>query len=430
MTEAPRQTLEPAVAIVGGGPAGLTAAQALAGRLSGEVLVLDREAEAGGIPRHSDHTGYGLRDQHRIMSGPDYAKRLSALARRAGANIMTQAMVTGWSDPAGSPAPTLEVTSPHGLLLVRAGAVVLATGARERPRTARRIPGDRPRGVLTTGQLQNLVHLHHQAVGQRAVVVGSELVSWSAVMTLREAGCRTVLMTTDKTHHEAYLAFSLAGRIGLRVKAATSTRVVRIVGRGRVESVEVEDVRTGRRSFVDCDTVVFTGDWIPDHELARTGGLLMDAGTRGPTIDSSLRTSRPGVFAAGNLIHPVDTADVAALDGRQVARSVWDFLRAQRPDPHTEVLNGAPIRAGWPFSWVAPNVLTLGRPAPSRERLLLWPQQFVRSPVVEVTQGDRPISRRRLPWPAAPGRVFRVPWSLLSPADPEGGEIRVGLTRR
>jgi flavin-dependent dehydrogenase len=136
------------------------------------VLVLDREETAGGIPRHSDHVGYGIRDLHRMMSGPAYARRLASAAANAGAAIRTRATVTGWAD-----GRCLEVTTPQGRLRIDARAVVLATGARERPRPARLIPGDRPAGVYTTGHLQNLVHLHHGKVGSGAVVVGGELVS-------------------------------------------------------------------------------------------------------------------------------------------------------------------------------------------------------------------------------------------------------------
>ena len=93
--------------------------------------------------------------------------------------------------------------------------MVLATGARERPRSARLIPGDRPAGVYTTGQLQNLVHLAHRDVGTRAVVVGAELVSYSAVLTLRHAGCATALMTTVHPSPESYAVFNLAGRTPL-----------------------------------------------------------------------------------------------------------------------------------------------------------------------------------------------------------------------
>lgn len=401
------------VVIVGAGPAGLTAAAHLAGRV--DVLVLDRERTAGGIPRHSDHTGYGLRDLHRAVSGPEYARRLVGRALRAGATIRTEAMVTGWAGDR-----TLEVTSPQGRFRVDADAVVLATGARERARAARRIPGDRPNGVWTTGRLQNQVHLHHATVGRRAVVVGAELVSWSAVLTLREAGCRTVLMTTEHPVPESFPALTLAGRLALRVPVRTRTRVTRVLGRPDLHGVEVEDLDSGRRRVVECDTVVFTGDWIPDHELVRLGGLDLDPGTLGPRIDTALRTSRPGVFAAGNLLHPADTADVAALDGRHVAEQVVRRLRgAPEPSAGVAIVVDAPLR------WVAPNLLRPGDPAPPRNRLLLGVDEHVRLPRVSAHQSGREIGRLVLPWAASPGRVFRVPASLLSEADRDGDEIRI-----
>ncbi|MCW2837142.1 MAG: bedA, partial [Marmoricola sp.] len=117
-----------AVAVVGGGPAGLTAAASLAPGVGGDVLVIEREAQTGGIPRHSDHLGYGIRDLRRFIGGPAYARRLTAMARDAGAVLETEAMVTGWSGTR-----RLQVTSPLGRRVVEADAVVLATGARERP---------------------------------------------------------------------------------------------------------------------------------------------------------------------------------------------------------------------------------------------------------------------------------------------------------
>jgi thioredoxin reductase len=405
------------VVVVGGGPAGLTAARELA--LDRRVLVLDREGEAGGIPRHSDHLGYGMRDLRRVTSGPAYARRLVDAALAAGAEIRTEAQVTGW---AGDRA--LEVTSPQGRLLVRGDAVVLATGARERPRSARLVPGDRPGGVLTTGQLQNLVHLQHRSPGRRAVVVGAELVSWSAVLTLRDGGCTTALMVTENARGESYAAFRGPARLALRVPVATRTRVVRVIGRVRVEGVELEDLATGERRVEACDCVVFTGDWVPDHELVRLRGLDLDRGTLGPRVDTALRTSAEGIFAAGNLLHPVDTADVAALDGRHVADPVrrWlDVGAAPRP--------GVRLVAGEPFRWVAPSLLVPGAPAPPRGRLLLWSEEFVALPQVVLRQDGRVLARRRLPWPVSPGRVFRVPWSLVSGArpDPRGGDATLAL---
>jgi thioredoxin reductase len=405
-----------AVAVVGGGPAGLTAAAAVA---SGghDVLVVEREPETGGIPRHSDHLGYGMRDLRRFVSGPAYARRLTATARDAGAVLETGAMVTGWAGPR-----RLHVTSPRGRRVVQADAVVLATGARERPRPARLIPGDRPDGVYTTGQLQNLVHVHHVEVGTRAVVVGAELVSWSAVLTLRQAGCATVAMTSTYPRAEAYAAFRIPGRALLRGPVLSRCRVVSIHGGRRVTAVTLEHLDTRARRTVECDTVVTTGDWIPDHELARSGGLAMDDGTRGPLVDAALRTSAPGVFAAGNLLHPVDTADGAALDGRHVAAAVTRWLADPRDAPAA-----VRIRAREPFRWVAPQLLPADGSAAPRGDVLLWVDEYHRFPRLRATQDGRVIGETRTLWPAAPGRVFRAPWSLLSNADPAGGDVTVDL---
>jgi thioredoxin reductase len=417
MTNQPNGVQRVAVAVVGGGPAGLTTATSLAPFINGEVLVLEREAETGGIPRHSDHPGYGMRDLKRFISGPAYARRLTETALDAGAVLETEAMVTGWSGDR-----RMEVTSPRGRRVVEAGAVVLATGARERPRPARLIPGDRPAGVYTTGQLQNLVHLHHGKVGTRAVILGAELVSWSAALTLRESGCATVAMVSGYPHSEAYAAFRIPGRAMLSGPVLTSSRVVRIDGKPRVRSVEVENIYTGARTTIECDTVITTGDWIPDHELARSAGLAMDSATRGPLVDAGLRTSKPGVFAAGNLLHPVDTADGAALDGRHVAPQVRDWLNGK-----AYVSQGVRIRAAAPFRWVAPQLITPDGGVASRGDLLLWVDEYHRAPKVRAVQGGRVIGEKRVLWPAAPGRVFRAPWSLVSGADPAAGDVTIEL---
>jgi thioredoxin reductase len=412
------------VVIIGAGPAGLTAARYLRAAGVPSVLVLEREAQPGGIPRHSDHLGYGLRDLRTVLSGPAYARRLAELAAAAGADIRLATMVTGWAADR-----SLLVTSPRGQRRIDARAVVLATGARERPRSARLVPGDRPDGVFTTGELQNHVHLQHQPPGTSAVIVGAELVSWSAVLTLRAAGCRAALMTTEYGRPEAYAAITAAGRLGLRVPVARRTRVTRVIGRDRVRAVELEHLDSGKRRTFACDTVVFTGSWIPDHELARLRGIEIDPQHRGPVVDSALRTTADGIFAAGNLLHPVDTADVAALDGRHVSGPVRRYLdldldHDRPPGPAVR------LRAEPPFTWVAPGLIRPGEIPPTRGHASLWASEHRPFPRVTVRQGGRVIAQRRLSWPVSPGRVSRVPWTLFTQVDPDAGDVMIGLSDR
>ncbi|MGY3317240.1 NAD(P)/FAD-dependent oxidoreductase [Arthrobacter sp. TE12232] len=409
--------LTPTVLIIGAGPSGLRAAAELAPRVPGEVLVLERESTAGGIPRHSDHPGYGIRDMGTFMGGPKYAGILRDRALKAGARILTNATVTDWAGDR-----SVNVTMPEGRVRVDADVVVLATGARERPRTARLIPGDRGQGVYTTGQLQNTVHLKHGTVGKRAVIVGAELVSWSAAMTLHHVKCKTVLMTTEYPKPDAYRLFSGPGKFFFNTRVSTRTRVTRIIGKPQVQAVEIENIDTGQRRTVACDTVILTGDWIPDNELARAAGIDIDTTSKAPFVDAALRTNKPGIFAIGNALHPVDTADVAALDGAAVADHVLAHLGGSRPSG-----TAISLKTEAPFRWVAPAILRQDDPAPPRGRLLLWTDTYVPFPTVVLRQNDRVIARKRLWWPAAPGRVFRVPSSILQHINWEAGPVTIGL---
>jgi thioredoxin reductase len=291
------------VVIVGAGPAGLSAAIELRRRGAGRVVVYERELQAGGVPRHTAHLGYGMRDLHRVTTGPRYAARLTRTAERAGVEIEVGRTVHSCAD--GS----VTTMGAAGPTTVQAGAVMLATGVRERPRAARLVPGDRPAGVLTTGALQQFAALHHQRVGTRAVIVGAEHVSFSAVLTLAHGGCTVAAMVTPLPRHQTYAPLRVATAARHHVPIHTGVAVAEIVGGARVEAVVLSD---GRR--IECDTVVFTGDWVPDHELARLSGLHCPAS---PVVDSGGHTERRGVFAIGNLTHPAETAGVCALDGRR-----------------------------------------------------------------------------------------------------------------
>lgn len=402
------------VIVVGAGPAGLAAAAELRRLGAGRVAVLERESESGGIPRHTRHTGYGLRDLHRPMSGPSYARRYAAMASAAGAEIHLATTVTHWAGPAA-----VAATSADGLAEWRGRAVLLATGCRERPRAARLIPGSRPAGVLTTGALQQATELHGVPVGRRAVVVGAEHVSFSAVHTLTSHGVSVVAVITAHMRPQSYRLLQAVTAGMYRVPVLTSTDLAEILGRHRVEGIRLTDRKTGQQRELACDTVVFTGDWIPDNELARSLGLAIDPGTRGPVVDQHGRTSTRPVFAAGNLTHAAETADVAAIGGRHAARAISRYLRdGNWPAAHL------PVRCGHPLTWISPPSLTTGDGLPSRGQLIARASDFTARGHLEVSQ-DGTLLHREHKLRLVPNRSITLSANWISRTRAAGGPIDV-----
>ncbi len=427
------------VLVVGAGPAGLSAATELRRLGVGSVLVADREAEAGGIPRHSWHTGYGLRDLHRMMTGPAYARALASAAVGAGAEVRLGTTVTCCA-PGAPGGFAVTMTSARGIETVGAGVVLLATGCRERPRTARLVPGDRPAGVMTTGELQQRVYLGDERLPGRALVVGAEHVSFSAAVTLAHAGARVVALVTEYERQQSYAAFRIGAALRWRIPVWTSTAVRRVDGRERLAGVEVTDLLSGASRFVPCDTLVFTADWIPDHELARHAGLDLDPGTRGPAVDTLLRTSAAGVFAAGNLVHAAEMADIAALSGRHAARQIAAALgeagpaaaggagHAAAPGGVVSATASVPVRAEPPLRWISPNAVAFavgGRVVPPPlGRFVLRSSEFRSVARLEVRQDGRLLGRSG-PVRLIPGRPVHLGVGWLARVDPTGGPVLV-----
>ncbi|MEV8413733.1 FAD-dependent oxidoreductase [Streptomyces niveus] len=425
------------VLVVGAGPAGLALASRLAAAGGVGVEVVEREDEPGGVPRYCLHAGFGTRDPRRPMTGPAYALHWADAAVRAGATLRTGVTVTGWSDgpPKGPPTdppthpPTgplaVDVTSPAGLERITARAVVLATGARERPRSARLVPGTRPAGVFTTGELQRTVRLRHRPLGRRALVVGAESVSYSAVRTLREAGVEVVAMVTELPHHQVSPATALDARLRHGVPLLVGTRVGELLGRGRLSGVVLRRA-DGRSTTVACDTVVFTGDWIPDHELARLGGVTLDRATRGPAVDGSFRTDRAGVFAVGNLLRGIEPAGTAAREGLLAAAPVLRHL-TDGAAPAARV----PVQVEAPLRWITPSrldpadprVATGGFILRTESRLAPWSS-------LVVSRAGTELHRQRLVLGAPPNRTLRLSaaWTTrVRTEDRDAGPVRVSV---
>ncbi|MFF7472179.1 FAD-dependent oxidoreductase [Streptomyces sp. NPDC008092] len=297
------------VLVVGAGPAGLAAAARLALAGAGRVEVLEREPEAGGVPRYCAHGGFGT--WTRPLTGPAYARLLVEAAARAGAVVRTGVTVLDWAGPLA-----LATVGVRGPETVTARAVVLATGAYERPRAARLVPGTRPAGICTGGELLQAVHRYRQPIGERAVVIGAEEVSYAAARTVRAAGAEVVAMVTGLPRAGSVRA--LDARLRARIPLLTGTAVTEILGHGRLSGVRIRH-RDGRTGVLACDTAVFTGDFAAEDELARRGRIALSDGP-------APYTGRPGVFAAGGLRQPGLDVRAAVREGVEAGGAVLEWL--------------------------------------------------------------------------------------------------------
>jgi pyruvate/2-oxoglutarate dehydrogenase complex dihydrolipoamide dehydrogenase (E3) component len=236
------------------------------------------------------------------------------------------------------------------------------------------------------------VYEHNLPVGKRAVIVGAEIVSLSVVTTLLHAGVKVVNMVTELQSHQLYLPVFLPAKvlyadILAHAPILTNKKVTNILGRQRVEGIEVTDLESGKTETIECDTVIFTGDWIPENELARRGEVETFKPSLGPQVDSAFRTSQVGVFAAGNVLRGVETADWAALEGRSAARSMARWLEnANWSASRLEVQCEAPI------GWICPNVLTSDVPV---ERFRFWSKEFRENGTLQLNQGERVLYEKK-----------------------------------
>jgi thioredoxin reductase len=402
------------VAVVGSGPAGLGAATALA-ETGVDVVVLEREATAGGIPRHCGHPPFGLREFGRILKGPGYARRLVERARAAGARIVAPASVV-----ALGPGGAVEITTPGGPAMLRARAVLLATGVRETSRAGRLIGGTKPAGVLNTGALQGLVYLAGQAPFRRPVVLGTELVSYSALLTCRKAGIAPVAMVEPGPRPVAWqFARGLPWLLGIEQHFGTEVEAVH--GRDRVEGVTLR--RGERRWTIEADGLLVTGGFRPEAALLHEAGLAVDPRTGGPVVDSFGRCSDPAYFAAGNLLRPVETAGWSWAEGVAVAGHIRRGLAGGLPDPAAAI----PLEVvGDGLKYALPQRLFPLGGSPAGVI-----QLRVRRPVrgyLSLRLGGREIWARRLK--ALPERRLTVPLAGLHQAAtalPEGHSIAIHL---
>lgn len=399
------------VAIVGGGPAGIASALSLRRGGVGRITILEREEEAGGVPRHCGHPPFGMREFNRILTGPAYAARLRDSAKQTGIDIRTRTDVVRLR-----PSGVLSIANEGGVSDLRAARVILATGVRESSRAARFISGDRPVGVMTTGTLQQSIHLEKLTPFRRPVIVGTELVSLSAVLTCRKAGIRPVAVVENGLRATARHPLDLFPRL-LGIPMHYGVEIVDIVGKGRVEAVAIR-FADGSRRVVACDGVLLTGRFVPEASLVQDGHLAFDAGSGGPSVDQFGRCSDPTYFAAGNLLRPVETAGWSFREGLRIGAMVAADLRGDLPAAKRTI----PITRGRGIKFVMPQRLALPRFAGSLDQIQLRAETAATGCLV-VSAGDAVLWKRRMP--LLPERRLLIPLAALSGAAEDAEAISV-----
>ncbi|WP_404287205.1 NAD(P)/FAD-dependent oxidoreductase [Microvirga sp. RSM25] len=336
------------VLVIGGGPAGLAAATELRARGVVRVVVVEREKQAGGVPRHCGHPPFGMREFKRVMTGPSYARRLTSMAERAGVEVLTEHTVVSL-EPGGA----VNISSDEGSFTINARRVVIATGVRETPRSARLISGDRPLGILNTGALQAYVYLHRLLPFRNPVIVGTELVSLSAILTCLKAGAKPVAMIEKGHHPVAQWPLHLAPKL-LGIPLYYRAEIADIRGRNRVDAVDIRR-EDGTITTLSCDGILFTGEFIPEASLIRASHLRLDDGSGGPEVDQYGRCSDPSYYACGNVLHPVETAGWSFREGQRIGGLVADDLTGMLASGGRSLT----IRRGRGIKYVVPQRLSL-----------------------------------------------------------------------
>lgn len=337
------------VLIIGGGPAGVAAALALRQQGVARVVLLEREAELGGATRHCSHSPFGMLEYRRVLIGSAYGRRLASDVRQAGVDIRTQHSVIRFEGRSA-----VLVSSPLGVELLSARRIITATGAREMPRSARLISGERPVGVITTGTLQAYMAFHGLRPFQRPLIVGSELVSMSAILSCLLHGVRPVAVIEEGAHAIARAPMRWLPRLA-GIPLQLHTRIVDIRGQGRVEEVTLQTGDTRRQ--LACDGVLLTGQFVPEAALFLQDSCGVQPGSAGPLIDQHGRLANPLHFAAGNVLRGIETGGWAFREGRAVGHAVAEDLR-QGPAPAEAVR----IAYATPIKLVVPGALRNGPP--------------------------------------------------------------------
>lgn len=337
------------VVIIGGGPAGLSAAVAARKEGAEKVLIIERDVKLGGILKQCIHPGFGLTYFNKELTGPEYAGRFEKEALELGVETLLDTMVLEVLPQENA---VICVNSEYGMTKVTAKSTVLAMGCRERTRAGIMIPGTRPAGVYTAGAAQRLINRQNAVVGKNIVILGSGDIGMIMArrMTLEGARVLAVVELQD------YLAGLTRNKVqclddfGIPLKLAHT--VTRIVGNERVEGVFVAAVDADKKplreteEFIACDTLLLSVGLIPENELSRKAEIAVSPVTNGPVVNQYMQTSAENLFACGNVVHVNDLVDNVTVESMNAGKYAARYAKGQLPKTVREVpaVPGANVR--------------------------------------------------------------------------------------
>lgn len=314
--------------IIGAGPAGLAAAiEAKKAGLS-NVLVIERDSVAGGILEQCIHNGFGLHLFSEELTGPEYAQKFIDEAKDIGVEILLNTMVLSIT-----PDKSVVAISPsHGLVKYQPHAIILAMGCRERTSGALQIPGTRPAGVLTAGTAQRYVNIEGFLPGKEIVILGSGDIGLIMARRFTLEGAKVKLVSEIMSYPGGLNRNIVQCLDDYKIPLLLNTTVTQIHGKERVTGVTIAKVDESRKpipetsEYIECDTLVLSVGLIPENELSLEAGLIMDQVTQGPLVDNNRKTTVPGIYACGNVVHVHDLVDNVTQEARIAGKSAAEYI--------------------------------------------------------------------------------------------------------
>ena len=380
------------VLIVGAGPAGMAAAIAAKEAGVDNILVLEREANMGGILRQCIHNGFGLHRFKEELTGPEYAQRDIDKVKELGIEVRCGTTVLSIDENRFVTA----VSKEKGVQLFEAGALILAMGCRERPRGALATPGTRCAGIYSAGTAQKFVNLEGYMPGKRVVILGSGDIGLIMARRMTLQGAK-VLACVELMPYSSGLNRNIVQCLhDYDIPLLLSHTVIDIQGKERLTGVTVAEVDAkrqpipGTEQHFDCDTLLLSVGLLPENELTRQADVEMSNLTSGAVVDDTLQTSKEGIFACGNVLHVHDLVDFVSAESFKAGKAAAEYVQGKkRVGTYVSVKDGDGVRG------VVPQKLLIPDGEVESVQIMFRPAGVYENAYIRVMDGEKELIKQK-----------------------------------